>query len=92
MHEISVRIGQGMHALRPLCKRVFHNTSIKPHTKVILLHSLILSRTLYNSATWPKLTQGESSRLRSGIFKIYRAAAGLVTKFLGDKHFSDNDV
>ena len=71
--EVRRRIhGEAAAAGKPLRRHVFGNKGVPLRVRVILFRSLVLSRLLHNSGSWPPLQKGEAKVWQGGVLRLYK--------------------
>ena len=70
--EVRRRVGEAAAAGKPLRRHVFGNKGVPLRVRVILFRSLVLSRLLHNSGSWPPLQKGEAKVWQGGVLRLYK--------------------
>ena len=90
--DVQLRTTSAMSAFTPIAKKVFGNPWVSRAVRLRLLSSLILSRLLYNVATWSVLTQSAYNKLNSVYMRVLRRIADRMKYSAESAHSSGSDA
>ncbi len=90
--EVTHRTAQGASAQRPLNSKIIANTKIRLDTRKYLHAAYCLSRTLYNSQTWPQLTKACTKKFSTKINLGYRRMLNMQVLHEGSSTVGDYEM
>ena len=90
--DVQIRTTSAMSAFTPIAKKVFGNPWVARSVRLRLLSSLILSRLLYNVATWSVLPQAAYNKLNSVYMRVLRRIADCTKYSAESAHTSGSDA
>eukprot|EP00438_Fugacium_kawagutii_P015997 Skav226894 [mRNA] locus=scaffold2258:78933:84782:+ [translate_table: standard] len=70
--EITGRLGMTRQAYQDLSRPIFSNKLLPVHTRLSLLHSLVLSKFFYGAAIWSEVTAAQLRRLEGQLMSYHR--------------------
>ena len=85
--EVSIRVAIVRQETAKLRGRVFRSPSLEPARKICIALGLVLSRGLFQAASWPRLSVSQHRRFHAAIIALYRAA--LQQKEAGPQELTD---